>query len=123
MAAPQAPAKNPGQPTGQDPTALKELWHYNLTNHKPTADGIRRIEALRSAAMAMADAIVDLTPSGRDQAMALSANEEMLFHANAAVARAMNEDIEKTPDEDVTAPAPGAANGDDQATSTEGASA
>jgi hypothetical protein len=120
MAAPQAPAKNPGQPTGQDPEALKDLWHYNLTNHKPTADGIRRIEALRSAAMAMADALIDLTPAGRDQAMALSANEEMLFHANAAVARAMNEDIEKTPDEDVAAPAPDAAGSDDQASSTEG---
>lgn len=97
---PPAPAKNPGQPPALDPTALKDLWRYNLTNHTPTPEGIRRIEALRSAAKAMADAIIDLCPAGRDQAMALSCNEEMLFHANAAVARAMNVDVEKTPEED-----------------------
>lgn len=96
----EVPVKNPGHAPGADPAALKDLWRYNLTNHKPTADGIRRIEALRSAAQAMSDAIIDLTPGGRDQAMALSSNEEMLFHANAAVARGMNEDLEKEPEED-----------------------
>jgi len=110
MAAPDAPDKNPGHAPGADPTALKDLWHYNLTNHKPTADGIRRIEALRSAAQAMSDAIIDLTPPGRDQAMALSSNEQMLFHANAAVARGMNEDIEKTPEEDEKSQDNGASN-------------
>lgn len=97
---PQAPAKNPGQAPAASPQAMKDLWAYNLTNHKPTAEGIRRIEALRSAAKAMADAIIDLCPPGRDQAMALSNNEQMLFHANAGVARGMNEDIEATPEED-----------------------
>src|SRR5690606_4522653 len=34
----------------QDTEKLKKLWDYNLTNHKPTPEGIRKIEALRSAA-------------------------------------------------------------------------
>ena len=86
---PTAPAKNPHV---LEPNQLKELWRYNLTNHKPTPEGIRKIEALRSAAKAMADAIIDIAPAGRDQALALTHLEEMLFHANAAIARAMNED-------------------------------
>lgn len=97
---PAAPVKNPGHAPALDPQGLKDLWHFNLTNHTPTPVGIKRIEALRSAAMAMADAIIDLCPAGRDQAMALSGNEEMLFHAVAAVARTMNVDVDKTPDED-----------------------
>lgn len=97
---PAAPPKNPGAQAGIDPQALKDLWKYNLTNHKPTADGIRRIEAMRSASIAMAEAVIDLCPPGRDQAMALSANEEMLFHANAAIARSMNEDVESAHEED-----------------------
>lgn len=83
-----------------DPTAQKELWHYNFTNHKPTEEGIRKIEALRSAAKAMSDAIIDLCPGGRDQALALTSLEQMLFHANAAVARTLNEDVAGTPEED-----------------------
>lgn len=116
MGAPDAPAKNPGHAPGADPAALIDLWRYNLTNHKPTVDGIRRITAMRNAAIVMAEAIINVCPPGRDQAMALSANEEMLFHANAAIARAMNEDIEKTPDEDLTPPAPDAGGTVGQAT-------
>ena len=87
------------QPT-TDPQAQKDLWHYNFTNHKPTADGIRKIEGLRSAAKAMADALIDLCPAGRDQALALTSLEQMLFHANAAIARTENEDVAGTPEED-----------------------
>lgn len=93
---PIPPSRNPSSPPSLNPAALKELWHYNLTNHKPTAAGIQRIEALRSATKAMADALIDLVPAGRDQAIALGCAEEMLFHANAGVARTMNEDRETT---------------------------
>lgn len=88
------------QHTTNDPQALKDLWDYNLTNHKPTPEGIRKIEALRSAAKAMKDAIIDLTPGGRDQAMALTSLEQMLFHSTAAIARTMNEDTNQIPEED-----------------------
>ena len=97
---PKAPVKNPGHAPNVDPQALKDLWAYNLTNHKPTPEAIRKIEALRSASIAMSAAIIDLTPAGRDQAMALSSLEEMNFHAVAAVARAENEDLDTTPEED-----------------------
>lgn len=100
MAAPDAPQKNPGQAPGIDPQALKDLWHYNLTNHKPTPAAIKKIEAFRSAAKAMASCIIDLTPSGRDQALALTSLEQMSFHAVAAIARTENEDIAGTPEED-----------------------
>lgn len=114
---PVAPPKNPGTAPAIDPSNLKDLWHYNLTNHKPTAAGIQRIEALRSAAKAMADAIIDLCPAGRDQAMALSCNEEMLFHANAAIARTMNEEREaasKPAEDQQTSSADGSAESDTQ---------
>lgn len=83
-----------------DPQRLKDLWKYNLTNHKPTAEAIKKIEMMRSATIALAGAIIDLTPSGRDQALALTSLEQMLFHANAAIARSDNEDISGTPEED-----------------------
>lgn len=82
------------------PEDLKNLWHYQFTSHKPTAEGIRKIEGLRSAAKAMADAIIDMVPSGRDQALSLTNLEQMLFHANAGVARQYNEDLAPIPDED-----------------------
>ena len=97
---PKAPEKNPGNAPAIDPQALKDLRAYNFTNHKPTAEGIRKIEAIRSAAKAMANCIIDLTPGGRDQALALTSLEQMLFHANAAVARNENEDVAGTPEED-----------------------
>lgn len=83
-----------------DPQGLKNLWDYNLTNHKPTPEGMRRMEALRNTAKAMANAIIEMTPPGRDQALALTSLEQMNFHAIAAVARTMNEDVDPTPEED-----------------------
>lgn len=77
---------------GPSKVVLREQWDYRLTNHTPTKDGIRRIEALRSAAKAMKDAIIDLTPPGREQSLALTKNEEMLFYANGAVAREFTND-------------------------------
>lgn len=65
----------------------KQQQAYNLTSHTPTAEGIRRIEALRSVAKAHADAIIDLTPPGREQSMALSSNERASQESIAAVAR------------------------------------
>lgn len=97
---PPAPSKNPGHAPGVDPQGMKDLWHYNLTNHKPTPDAIRKIEAIRAASMAMADCIIDLTPPGRDQALALTSLEQMNFHAVAAVARTDNEDNAEPPEED-----------------------
>lgn len=75
-----------------DNSSAKEQWEYNLTNHKPTEDAIRKIEGLRSAAKAMSAAIIDLVPQGREQSLALTKNEEMLFHAVSGLVRTENED-------------------------------
>lgn len=83
-----------------DTTQIKAQWGYNLTNHTPTPDGIRKMEVMRTTAKVMAHAIIDICPAGRDQALALTSCEQMLFHANAAIARLHNEDNNQTPDED-----------------------
>lgn len=83
-----------------DAQPLKDLWDFNLTNHKPTEEGARKMEVMRTTAKAMANAIIEICPQGRDQALALTSLEQMLFHANAAIARTYNEDVMGTPEED-----------------------
>lgn len=79
---------------------LKDMWDFNLTNHKPTADGIRKMESNRAVAKAMANHIIEVCPDGRDRNVALTKLEEALFYMNAAVARHYNEDLDDTPEED-----------------------
>jgi hypothetical protein len=74
------------------PADPKATWEYNLTNHTPTAEGIEKIEALRAAAKAYVNAILDNTPYSREQSLALTSAETSLFHANSAVARNFTED-------------------------------
>lgn len=78
--------------TKQQKQDQKDLWHYNFTNHTPHATVLPRIEGLRSAAMAMADAIIDMTPQGREQSLALTACENMLMHSVSALARTYTTD-------------------------------
>lgn len=103
---PNAPAKNPGHAPGINPQGLKDLWHYNLSGHKPTADAERRINSLRSASKALADAIIDLTPPGRDQALSLTGLENTLTAAIHAIERSDNEENSGTPEEDKALSAP-----------------
>ena len=65
----------------------KDDWHYKFTNHTPSAEGIRKIESLRSVAKAHADAIIDICPPGREQSLALTHLEETSTASIAAVAR------------------------------------
>lgn len=92
-----APQKNPHV---LDPAALKELWHYNLTGHPLTAEGTRRLTAIENTAKAMADAVIDLTPAGRDQALALTGVETIFNAARNAISRQFNTDNEDIPEED-----------------------
>lgn len=79
--------------------AMKQLWDWNFTNHKPTPDAIKKMEGLRSAAKAMKDAIIDMVPRSREQSLSLTNLETMLFYANAGIARNESEDgkIPETP--------------------------
>lgn len=61
---------------------------WNMSNHAPINDGIiARFEALRQFAKMFSHAIVDLCPPGRDQSLALTAAEDALMRAVAAIAR------------------------------------
>lgn len=87
---PEAPAKNPSHAPGVNPQGLKDLWKYNLGKHELTPEGERKLNAVRSAAQAMAECLIEITPPGRDQAMALSATEDLLDHARNAIERQYN---------------------------------
>lgn len=72
-----------------------ETTEYNLTNHKPTDDGIERIERLREGAKDYARLIHGLCPDGREKALAITKLEETTFWANAAVARVETDDAQQ----------------------------
>lgn len=73
----------------QDPVAI---WDYNFTNHKPTDEGIKKMEHLRLKAKELSVAILASTTPSREQSLALTNLETALFYANAAVARVETED-------------------------------
>lgn len=108
MGAPD-PQKIPAQPAAPTDKGaaeafdeeLRALWNWNLTNHKPTAEAIKKIEALRSTAIAMKDAIIALSPHSRERSLALTNLEQTVFYSVAAVARTeVEESQDDTPDED-----------------------
>ncbi len=63
------------QPSEAQQKQIDQL-RWNLTNHTPTAEGIRKIEAIRSTAKAFGEAIIMLTPPSREQSIALTKLEE-----------------------------------------------
>lgn len=58
-----------------------------FTYHAPHGDQTTRYEQLRATAKALAADLVALTPESREQSLALTALEESVFWANAAIAR------------------------------------
>lgn len=74
------------------PADPKATWDFNLTNHKPTDEGIEKIEKLREAAKAYVNAVLELTPPSREQSLALTNIETGNFYAVAAIARNETED-------------------------------
>lgn len=74
---------------------LQAEWHWNLTNHKPTAEGIEKIEAVRAGAKEFVDILLANCPTSRDLSLALTALEEATFHANASIARNETNDVKE----------------------------
>jgi hypothetical protein len=77
------------------PMSSEELireWRWNLTNHTPTEEGIKKIEKIRSAAKLFAEVMIDNCPTSRDLSLALTSMEEATFHANASIARNLTDD-------------------------------
>lgn len=64
-----------------------ERLENNFTYHKPHGDQPARYEQLRAAAKTLAQQIVLQTPESREQSVALTNLEQVVFWANAAIAR------------------------------------
>jgi hypothetical protein len=55
--------------------------------HAPKDDQVERYETIRSRGRALAEYIIERTPSSREQSVALTKLEEAVMWANAAIAR------------------------------------
>lgn len=66
---------------------LKQEISIRFTYHPPKGDQAERYVKLRDRARELAVEIAALTPDSREQSLALTALEESVFWANAAIAR------------------------------------
>lgn len=58
-----------------------------FTYHPPKGDQIERYQVIRSQGLAFVKDIVRLVPASREQSLAITALEEAVMWANAAIAR------------------------------------
>jgi hypothetical protein len=58
-----------------------------FTSHQPESWQIHAMEEVRTMAQDLARRLVVLVPGGREQALALTHLEEMVFQANAGISR------------------------------------
>ena len=66
---------------------MQDEIDIRFTYHPPHGDQPERFSDLRATAKVLAEAIVAQTPASREQSLALTALEEAVFWANAAIAR------------------------------------
>ena len=66
---------------------MKARLDNDFTYHAPKDDQVKRFGTLRHDAKLMAGTIVAMTPPSREQSLALTALEEAVMWANAAIAR------------------------------------
>ena len=71
-----------------------------FTYHPPTGDQPDRYQAIRDGAKRLARVISKLTPESREQALAFTHLEEMVFWANASIARRDEQELEEAPTDD-----------------------
>jgi hypothetical protein len=65
----------------------KQRIENNFTYHAPKPGQPQRYEVIRNEAKELAMLIVEETPVSREQSLALTKLEEVVFWANAAIAR------------------------------------
>lgn len=70
----------------QQPLTLDDLA-VRFSHHAPTGPDAERHARLRLALWTAARSVVEITPGGREQSLAITHLEEAMFWANAAVAR------------------------------------
>jgi len=58
-----------------------------FTHHLPAGNQAQKYEAIRKQGLAMAEFIVATSPESREQSLAITKLEEVVFWANAAIAR------------------------------------
>ena len=58
-----------------------------FTYHAPKLDQLERYQKIRDTTKGLAILITELTPSSREQSLALTHLEEFSFYANASIAR------------------------------------
>lgn len=60
---------------------------HRFTHHPPTAIKVERHESVRADAKALAHRLNETLPEGREKSLAITHLEEVVFWANAAIAR------------------------------------
>lgn len=66
---------------------MEERLRRDFTYHPPKADQPERYTAIRGAAAGLARLIMETTPVSREQSLALTNLEQVVFFTNAAIAR------------------------------------
>lgn len=66
---------------------LQKRIQNDFTYHAPSSEQIVDMQALREHARLLAHAINTYVPDGREKSSALTRLEEVIFHANAGIAR------------------------------------
>lgn len=61
--------------------------HNRFTYHAPTPEKVKMHERIRELMITQAQVLNHVLPEGRDKALAFTKLEEVMFHANAAIAR------------------------------------
>ena len=70
---------------------VREEIARRFSYHKPDTERAAKHDSLRGALQAAADIVVESTPPGREQSLAVTKLEEAMFWANAALARPKQE--------------------------------
>ena len=66
---------------------MSSLFDHSFTYHTPKPSDIHKYEAIQSKAKEFAHLIAELAPKGREQSLSLTKLEEVVFWANASIAR------------------------------------
>ena len=64
-----------------------ERFQNTFTYHRPTEEQAEKYETLRTIAKGFAFSILDLCPPSRERSVAITKLEEVVFWANASIAR------------------------------------
>lgn len=68
-------------------TITDEELAIRFTYHAPRLDQVTRFKRIRDEAHKLAKVIMATTPESREQSLAITALEDVVYNANAAIAR------------------------------------